>query len=114
MKILAPKGTTSASHAGEEIEFNSEGIAEVSTAVGKHLCDSFGFTVPGEKQVEKAKLPDDKFTDMSRAEVIGYLKEKGLPVVPSTDTDTLKAQARVQYSPEERAADAAKLAQAKA
>ena len=32
----------------------------------------------------EVKQPADKFTDMSRAELIGYIKGKGLPVVPST------------------------------
>jgi hypothetical protein len=110
MKLLAPAGTTGISIAGETIELGQDGSCEVSPSAARELCDSHGFTVFGEKKEEVVKPPPDKFDDMSRAEVIGYIKSKGLPVVPSTDTETLKAQARTQYSPAERLADAAAIA----
>jgi hypothetical protein len=109
MKLQAPQGTNSISIAGENYEIAEDGTVEVSsTAAGRELCDTFGFTVAGTKVEPKAeKPPPDKFDDMSRAEIIGYLKSKQQAVVPATDTDTLRAQARAQYSPAERAADAA-------
>jgi hypothetical protein len=116
MKLLAPQGTSSISIAGESFEIAVDGTVEVSSsATANELCDSFGFTKAGEKPAAaEVKQPADKFTDMSRAELIGYIKSKGLPVVPSTDNDTLRATARTQYSPEERAADEAAVGAAKA
>jgi hypothetical protein len=109
MKLQSPQGTSSISIAGEDYEMAADGTVEVSSAaVARELCDTFGFTVAGTKAEPKAeKPPPDKFDDMSRAEIIGYLKSKQQTVVPQTDTDTLRAQARAQYSPAERAADAA-------
>jgi hypothetical protein len=103
MRILAPEGTLSISHGGENVEI-VDGACDVSSATAAHLCDSFGFTVEGAKQADP-KMPDDKFSNMSRAEVIGYIKGKGLPVIPSSETEKLRAVARAQYSPEERAED---------
>ena len=115
MKLLTPQGTSSISIAGESFEIAVDGTVEVSSsATANELCDSFGFTKAGEKPAAEVKQPADKFTDMSRAELIGYIKSKGLPVVPSTDNDTLRATARTQYSPEDRAADEAVVAAAKA
>jgi len=115
MKLLAPQGTSSISIAGENFEIAADGTVDVSgSATVRELCESFGFTVFGEKPAAAAEKPvQDKFTDMSRAELIGYIKSKGLPVVPSTDTDTLRATARTQYSPAERAADEAAADKAK-
>lgn len=107
MKLKAPEGTSSISVGGENIDIAADGTCEVSGALAHELCDSFGFTVFGANKTAQAAPVIDKFTDMSRAEIIGYIKGKGLPVVPSTDTDTLRAQARTQYSPAERAADEA-------
>lgn len=108
MKYLAPAGCTGVSYGGETITLAADGTCDVSETIGRHLCDSFGFTVDGaSKAASMPKAPPDKFDDMSRAEIIGYIKSKGLPVVPSTDTDALRAVARSQYSPAEREADAA-------
>ena len=115
MKIQAYPGCSGATVGGEQIEIAVDGTCEVSAAAAKELCESHGFMPYGEKKVAQAdKPPRDKFDDMSRAEMIGYIKSKGLPVVPSTGNDELRALARTQYSPEERAADAAVLEASKA
>lgn len=107
MKLLAPIGTSSISLAGENLEIENDGTVTVSgVAAVRELCDTHGFTIFNAKPAPAAETPIvDKFTDMSRAEVIGYIKAKGLPVVPQTGNDELRAIARLQYSPEERAAD---------
>jgi hypothetical protein len=112
MKLQAPEGTSSISIEGEAFDMATDGTVDVSsTKTSRMLCDSFGFTVHGGKPaVASDKPPADKFTDMSRAEIIGYIKGKGLAVVPATETEMLRAQARTQYSPAERIADAAALA----
>jgi hypothetical protein len=108
MKLQAFPGCSGATYGGEQITIAADGTSDVSEAAAKELCGSHGFTVFGAKKVSAAdKPPADKFDDMSRAEVIGYIKAKGNAVVPSTDTETLKAQARSLYSPAEKAADAA-------
>lgn len=111
MKLIPPEGTSSISVGGEQYEIGTDGTLDVSsTTTARELCDSFGFTVQGAAPaVPMEPKIQDKFTDMSRAEIIGYIKGKDLPVVPQTDTNTLRAQARTQYSPAEREADAAKL-----
>ncbi|MET4238617.1 hypothetical protein [Bradyrhizobium sp. RT10b] len=108
MKLLAPIGTSSISLGGESLEIDNDGTVTVSgVAAVRELCDTHGFTIfNAEKPAAPAeKPPVDKFTDMSRAEIIGYIKSKGLPVVPQTGTEELRAAARLQYSPDERAAD---------
>jgi hypothetical protein len=115
MKLQAPPGTTSISHAGEPVTIEADGTCEVSNAAALHLCDSFGFTLAGkDKAAPKEKPIEDKFTGMSRPELIGYIKSKNLPFVPSTSDEAARAIARSQYSPEERKADEAAIEAAKA
>jgi hypothetical protein len=107
MKLQAFPGCSGATVGGEQIEIDANGVCDVSPDAAKVLCESHGFAVFGEKKVKAVAPIDDKFTDMGRPEIIGYVKSKGVQFAPATSTDELRAVARTQYSPEERAADLA-------
>lgn len=114
MKVQGPQGMSGANIAGTEVTFDKKGVSnDIPDAVAKELIESHGCVMLGATKVDAAPPIDDKFTDMSRPDVIGYIKGKGIPFSVSADTEDLRALARSQYTPEERAADAA-AAQAKA
>jgi hypothetical protein len=111
MKLQAFTGCSGATVGGEQIVIEKDGTCEVSPAAAKELCESHGFTAFGEKKAAEVAVIQDKFTDMGRAEVIGYIKSKGVTFAPSTETDALRALARTQYTPAERLADEAAAAE---
>jgi hypothetical protein len=110
MKLQAFPGCSGATVAGEQITIDKDGTCDVSPAAAKELCESHGFTVFGAQKAAPPIVIEDKFSDMGRAEVIGYIRSKGVSFAPSADSDALRAIARSQYTPAEREADAAALA----
>jgi hypothetical protein len=114
MKLQSFPGCSGAAVGSEQIIIAEDGTCEVSPETAAVLCDTHGFTVYGKKVVApEDKPPEDKFDAMSRAECISYIKAKGFPVVPNTGNEELRAFARTQYSPQERAADAAAISKSK-
>lgn len=111
MKVQAFPGCSGATVAGEQIVLDKDGVADVSPDAAAQLIESHGFTLFGAKQAPPPVIIEDKFSDMGRAEIIGYIKSKSVSFVPSSSTDDLRAVARSQYTPAEREADAAAAAE---
>lgn len=107
MKLRAPEGCTSMSHAGRLYEVAPEGSIEVGQAESLDVFHSHGFTdwveppaappaaaPQGEGPTDAPGPVADEFDGMNRNGLFAWLREAGVSVMPPITNDELRVKCR--------------------
>jgi hypothetical protein len=107
MKLRAPEGCTSMSHAGRLYEVAADGSIEVGQADSLDVFHSHGFTdwveppaapppaaPEGEGPTDAPGPVVDEFDGMNRNGLFAWLREAGVSVMPPITNDELRVKCR--------------------